>query len=128
MPKKRINTWWVVGALAVIVVGLLSLSTPAGRDDLDEFTQCLSDKGAIFYGAFWCQHCQNQKALFGQSVEKLPYVECSTSDARGRLAYCTERGIGAYPTWVFSDGSREEGEVSLERLAEKTGCELPPEK
>lgn len=85
----------------------------------------MKDKGATFYGAFWCSHCQAQKALFGKSVKLLPYVECSTPDAKGQLPICIEKGIASYPTWVFPDLSTTTGEVPLDTLAEKTGCELP---
>ena len=37
----------------------------------------LKDAGAKMYGAFWCSHCQEQKAEFGAQAQKdLPYVEC----------------------------------------------------
>ncbi|MEK7575095.1 MAG: hypothetical protein AAB511_02605, partial [Patescibacteria group bacterium] len=91
----------------------------------DGFAQCLKDKGAIFYGAFWCPHCQKQKALFGSAKKLLPYIECSTPDGRGQLPLCTEVGIKNYPTWVFPDMSSSTGEVALSVLSEKTGCPLP---
>lgn len=115
---------WAVGAF-VAIVDFFLLWKPEGDNHLDAFAVCLKDKGAKFYGAFWCSHCQNQKAMFGKSAEKLPYVECSTPDARSQLSECTEKGVKGYPTWVFADGSRLEGEIALTRLAEKTGCELP---
>ena len=93
--------------------------------ELDGFAQCIKDKGALFYGTFWCPHCQNQKKAFGRSAKLLPYVECSTPDGKGQLTVCTEKGIKSYPTWVFADGSTLNGEVPLETLAEKTACELP---
>jgi hypothetical protein len=92
---------------------------------LDEFAQCLTDSGAIFYGAYWCSHCNAQKREFGASAPLLPYVECATSDGDGQSQTCKEAGIEAYPTWVFPDGSRQEGRVPLTTLAEKTQCELP---
>lgn len=92
---------------------------------LDAFAQCLGEKGAKFYGAFWCPHCQNQKAMFGSAQKHLPYVECSTTDGKGRLPVCEEVNIEGYPTWIFADNSRLSGEVELKVLAEKTGCELP---
>lgn len=91
----------------------------------DDFAKCLKDKGAVFYGAFWCSHCQNQKKSFGASVEFLPYVECSTPDGRGQIQVCIDKNIEGYPTWVFSDGSRQSGEVPFETLSSKTGCVLP---
>jgi len=91
----------------------------------DDFAICLKDKGAIFYGAFWCPHCQNQKKMFGKSAKLLPYVECSTANGKGQLAICEEKEITGYPTWIFADESRLGGEVSFETLAEKTECVLP---
>ena len=91
----------------------------------DDFAKCLKDKGAIFYGTFWCSHCQNQKALFGKSAKYLPYTECSTADSNGQLQVCKDANITSYPTWQFADASRTEGEISLEALAEKTTCVLP---
>lgn len=91
----------------------------------DVFAKCLGDKEAIFYGAFWCPHCQEQKAMFGKSKNLLPYVECSTPDKKGQLPECVEREIKNYPTWEFSDETRETGVLTLQELAEKTSCPLP---
>ena len=90
----------------------------------DAFAQCLEEKEVLFYGAFWCPHCRNQKAMFGKSDKYLPYIECSTPDGKGQLPVCREQGISGYPTWEFADGSRETGELSLAHLSEKTGCPL----
>lgn len=92
---------------------------------LDDFAKCLKDKGATFYGAFWCPHCQNQKKLFGKSEMYLNYVECSTPDGKSQLKICIDKKVESYPTWEFADGSRETGELALEKLAEKTQCSLP---
>ncbi len=108
------------------VWGALQSSGPPGQ--YDTFASCLKDKGAVFYGAFWCPHCQNQKKMFGTSEKLLPYVECSTPDGRGKTPFCTSKKIEGYPTWEFADGSRLSGEVELTKLAEKTGCELPQQK
>jgi len=118
----------VIGLLIVgtIVAALVrSNATPPGPGQYDAFAQCLEEKGAIFYGAFWCPHCQSQKKLFGTSAKLLPYEECSTADGKGQNQICIDNGISSYPTWVFADGSRLNGQISLEQLAEKTACELP---
>ena len=91
----------------------------------DAFAQCLTEQGAMFYGAFWCPHCQEQKAMFGRSKDKLPYTECSAPNGQDQLDVCKEAGIKGYPTWVFKDGSRLSGPQQLSALAEKTGCVLP---
>lgn len=125
MPKRSHLVIWIA-IVAVLVGGVLLLiryqSQPGA---LDLFAQCLKEKGATFYGAFWCPHCQNQKAMFGKSAKLLPYVECSTPDGKDQLQICQDKNIEGYPTWEFFDGSKESGEVSLSRLSEKTGCPLP---
>lgn len=115
--------------VAIVAIGgiwyVIQSGTPTAPGPLDDFTQCLKDKGALFYGAFWCPHCQDQKAMFGASAALLPYVECSTPDGNEQLPICREKNIDGYPTWIFADGSRESGVVDPLVLAAKTGCELP---
>lgn len=121
---KKYILWGIVG---VVVAGGIYFwareNSAPGK--LDAFAGCLKDKGATFYGAFWCPHCQNQKKMFGKSEKLLPYVECSTPDGNNQLQICKDKQIKSYPTWEFTDGSRESGEVALATLAQKTGCELP---
>lgn len=92
---------------------------------LENLAKCLTEKGVKFYGASWCGHCKNQKEMFGQAAEFLPYIECSTPDGNDQTAVCKENNITGYPTWVFADGTKESGELSLQKLSEKTGCPLP---
>lgn len=126
MDKKTKKIVIVGIILLIIAVGVLFLiSGSKNPGKLDGFAQCLKDKGAVFYGAFWCSHCQNQKAMFGTSEKLLSYVECSTPDGKGQLDICKQNKIEGYPTWEFSDKTRETGEVPLDTLAEKTGCVLP---
>jgi len=121
------NTLILSAAILVIFSGFVYwlIKTPGKPGELDGFATCLADKGVIFYGAFWCPHCQAQKALFGRSVSKLPYHECSTPDGNSQNKECTDAGVESYPTWVFPDGSRASGEQTLETLAEKSQCILP---
>ena len=122
--KKGMMIFWVV-ILLLVVAGLgVSVLGGRGSDKLNAFAQCLTDKKAIFYGAFWCPHCQAQKRTFSNSAKLLPYVECSTPDGQGQLQVCKDKEIKQYPTWEFSDGSRLTGEIPLTQLAEKTGCVL----
>jgi hypothetical protein len=113
-------------AVAIIVPSGIVINYYNTPGEYDEFAACLEENGAQFYGAFWCPHCQNQKAAFGKSSKYLPYTECSTPDGKGQMAACTEAGIESYPTWKFADGSMLTGEQSLEVLAAKTGCEVAP--
>ena len=122
--NKNIVILIIVG---VAVAGLIGYSVWQSQQlgELDAFATCLKDRGTVFYGAFWCNHCQAQKKMFGKSEKLLPYVECSTRDGRGQLQACRDENVEGYPTWEFADGSRESGEVPLKTLSEKTGCQLP---
>lgn len=122
----------VVGILFVGVIAtavLRSNPTPTGPGKYDVFAQCLKDKGAVFYGAFWCPHCQAQKKLFGSSAKFLPYVECSNPAGNAQTQICIDKKIAGYPTWDLADGTRlsneNEAGITLETLATKTACELP---
>jgi thiol-disulfide isomerase/thioredoxin len=118
MDKK---TWFYIALFILIVAGLFGWYAFA-PGQYDGLAQCIKDSGATFYGAFWCPHCQEQKAEFGKSVKFLPYVECSTPDGQGQLEVCKEKGIQGYPTWVFKNGNRQSSVMSLEDLAATTSC------
>jgi len=112
-------------ALLVLALVIFIIASPGKPGKYDTFAQCIKDKGAIFYGTFWCPHCQAQKARFGKSAKLLPYVECSTPDGQGQIPACKDAGVTSYPTWKFADGSVKVGEVELAELASTTGCTLP---
>ncbi len=116
---------WVVVVVLVVAGVVWLIKTPPRPGRLDTFATCIADSGATFFGAFWCPHCQNQKAMFGSSARLLPYTECSTPDGSGQLQICKDEGVTGYPTWEFADGTRESGELSLGRLSELTSCPLP---
>lgn len=120
------KTYGIIGIVIFIIIGLFWYnSRPA---EFDEFTQCITNKGAKFYGAYWCTHCQNQKKLFGRAARGLPYIECSTPNGNGQLQICKDKKIDSYPTWEFKDGTRVQGEMTLQKLSEKTECKLPSAK
>lgn len=115
--------------LVVVLVGGVGIYVSANKapGKYDELAKCISNSGAKFYGAFWCSHCNNQKKDFGSSKRYLPYVECSSKNGKSQLDICKSADIKGYPTWVFADGSRLEGEVPFETLSQKTSCPLPIE-
>ena len=93
---------------------------PAKPNPLESFAQCLAEKGVTMYGADRCPHCQNEKKAFGSAFQYVPYVECPQNPKR-----CLELGIQGYPTWIFTDGRRLEGEQGLQILAQESRCTLP---
>lgn len=125
--KSEKNKWWfyVIGGVALILAFVIYKKLqPKELTSKDLFAQCLAEKGAKMYGAYWCSSCKKQKELFGDSFDHAPYQECATPGVEGQVKPCREAEIEAYPTWVFADGSRETGVQTLADLGQKTGCQL----
>jgi thiol-disulfide isomerase/thioredoxin len=116
----------LVGLAIILAIGLSYFNEQAdtGPGQYDELAQCLTQKGAKFYGAFWCPHCREQKKVFGNSAKLLPYVECSTPDATGQLQICIDKKIEGYPAWEFADGTFVTHGMTPQELADKTSCPL----
>ena len=109
---------FLVFGLWFLISVLRDKDTSSGA--LDSFAKCLSDKGFVMYGAYWCPHCQNEKAAFGDSFKFVNYVECTQETQK-----CLDARIESYPTWICSNGKRLVGEQGPEKLAEASGCSLP---
>jgi len=109
----------VVLGLHLHFSGLFDATVGPEEPRLKALAMHLEKAGARFYGAYWCPHCQEQKALFGASVKRLPYVECSPDGRSGPVALaCLENDISDYPTWII-DGRNHAGVLQpseLERL------------
>ena len=79
----------------------------------------LRQQGYLFYGAWWCPACFQQKNLFGKEAgNSLPYVECDKTDD-GR-AVCMAAKVRAFPTWVLGN-QRLEGVQTVEELKAWSG-------
>ncbi len=92
----------------------------SGETSLDDFSRCVVDSGAMFYGADWCPHCKTQKELLGEDLSSALYVNCEKEGV-----VCKKNNIIAYPTWVFKDDERLQGTQSLEAIANATNCTFP---
>lgn len=115
-----------ISTIAALAALLLTACGDSIGDRYVDFAKCLAEKNAVMYGAYWCPHCANQKALFGpQGFEKINYVECDPRGKNAKPEICVDKKVKGYPTWIFADGSRTAGEMTLNQLAEKTTCTLP---
>lgn len=114
---------FVVGAFAAMKMN----EAPKGPDNRVAFAECLTSKGAKFYGAYWCPHCAEEKKLFGsKAMDKVTYIECAVpGNTATQTQECKDAKITGYPTWVFADDSRTSGVQQFKDLAEKTGCTAP---
>ena len=116
-----------IGAALVAIVALHSYyagywgGAPGPEDPwIRGLAEHLSKSDAKFYGASWCPHCNEQKKLFGSSVKRIPYVECSPGGQQAPQAQvCKEKGIQSYPTWIIN-GQRYTGVQPLDALAQSS--------
>jgi hypothetical protein len=119
---------------ALVLISLAALASCASAPPKDgqyaKLAQCLTSKGVKFYGAFWCPHCAEQKAIFGDDLRYITYVECDPRDPTSKPDECAAKGVKAYPTWFFPGQGTETGVHQPADLAKKVGCEstlgLPP--
>lgn len=109
--------------LLVAMVLLVAAAAPAAAS-IDAFARCLTQAGARFYGTSWCPHCAAQRRMFGNAFADVDYVECSVKGTREVTEECQEAGVTSFPTWEFKDGSRAQGRLTLQQLAQRTGCSL----
>lgn len=128
---KDVGQLFFTGAIVAIVtltgtVGVYASQTKiavqsnsfAGR-----LAQHLTVTNAKMYGAYWCPHCQDQKARFGEAKKLIPYVECAANPPNGvksEAQLCEQKGIKGYPTWEIN-GKMVSGERSLDELADLSG-------
>jgi hypothetical protein len=122
--KKTLIT---LGSLSMIF--LTACGGPAAPGKYAEVAQCLTQKGVIMYGAYWCPHCQNQKKAFGSDQQFIKYQECDPKGAGGDRKACLEAGVTSYPTWGFPGQGNLVGEQSVADLAKLANCadKLPQE-
>ena len=92
---------------------------------MDAFAKCLTKKNVIMYGSFLCQHCSDQRKMFGESFKYIHYTECSRRASPQDSAACRAAGIRYVPTWVLDKGEKLVGVQTFKTLSDKTGCPLP---
>ncbi len=122
MEQKELYTAVIIAA--IVIVGVFYFFYPKGPEkNYDKFAQCLSEKGAVEYGAYWCQHCKDQREMFGSSYKFINYVECDSNGENARPELCQQAAITGYPTWIIN-GQRFEGVQQFETLATAANCTL----
>ena len=126
--KKGVQVFW--GAIVVVILLALGSSffVSSRPGQYDQLAQCIKSQGVVFYGAYWCPHCQRTKAMFGSSAKLLPYVECSKSDGKTQTDICIEKKIVSYPTWIRPDGASMNGEHTMQEWASFSGCTIDGQK
>lgn len=124
-------------AIAVLFAAALGFVTyyahaktvPSGT--YDTFAQCVYEKGMRMYGAKTCSYCIKQRALFGDAVKYIKEIECDPRYPNAETERCIAKKIERTPTWILENTAGDTvkrfdpGVLSLQTLAEETGCVLP---
>ena len=116
-----------IALFSIMLLGVIALAAcggPVQDGKYAKLAQCLTAKGVKFYGAFWCPHCQEQKAIFGDDMRYINYVECDARDPSAKPEECDAKGVKSYPTWFFPGQGNESGVHEPADLAKKVGCDL----
>jgi glutaredoxin len=125
----RANSRLAVGAAALTAALVVGCGPQAAQQTSQasfeaQLAEHLRETGATMYGAYWCPHCADQKALFAEASDQIPYVECDPSGQDPQPQLCQERGIQGYPTWEI-DGQLHPGTRSLDELARLSDFQSP---
>ena len=114
--KSRKSKYYMLAAIiGILVLSILAYSVYLidKPGPYDGFAKCLSEKGAVMYGAMdWCKYTQGQKAMFGKSFKYINYHEFSELP-----------GIKKTPTWVINSQWYENVQ-QFDKLAALTGCKV----
>lgn len=128
LPTRRSFLLTLTGGLAILGIAAAGCSPAdqaASKSYEARLAEHLTAQDATMYGAFWCPHCADQKELFGEAVETVPYVECDPEGENAQPELCREKDIQGYPTWEIN-GEFYPGTQSLEELARLSGFEEQP--
>src|SRR3989344_654455 len=113
--SSKAKYYILAATIAVLLIAgtAYSVYSIAKPGSYDNFAKCLSEKGAVMYGAMeWCHFTQGQRAMFGKSFKYVDYHE-----------FPELPGIKKTPTWVIN-GKWYENAQSFEKLSEVTGCKI----
>lgn len=106
----------IVALVVLVLLGLVlffsftfSGNVVSTSENYDSLVKCMKDNNVILYGYGGDNHVAAQKKLFGDSAEKITYVDCYYSPEK-----C--HGIIMYPSWrigeVLLSGAATPGTIS----------------
>ncbi|WP_168564117.1 Ig-like domain-containing protein [Crateriforma spongiae] len=115
------------GATATAQSDVLAVTGQAegeSEPDLVQFAKNLEAAGVQFFGAAWCPACTQQKELFEDGGDELPFVEVTNPD-RTLNSIGIAEGISQFPTWRFPDDTEATGVLDLTTISSRSGVPIP---
>ncbi|MBW6442367.1 hypothetical protein K0A97_01125 [Patescibacteria group bacterium] len=118
--KKQIGTPIII-LIALILIFFIFKIYRDKTSTLNDFNECLSEKGLVFYGTTWCPACSSLVETLGGYESVIPvYIDCIQNQER-----CNEEKKTNYVPEIQINGEVYEGPRTLESLSVITGCPLP---
>jgi hypothetical protein len=114
-PKKKFNKKIIfISIVFVLIVGGIGFgyANTLKPSALDGFAQCLTEEGAVMYGASFCQYSHAQQGMFGNS-ERFLDIRDFTEDSNVKVT----------PTWKIN-GAYYQNVQTFDRLTFLTGCAI----
>ena len=102
----------IVFSVLILSIGAFAFIDSKKPGDYDSFAKCLTEKGAVMYGASFCKYSSAQKGMFGKSFKFVNYKDFSENP-----------DVKITPTWEIN-GRLIERVQSFDGLAELTGCSV----
>lgn len=112
--KLRINQQLINSILPPIKI---SPSKTVNQGGIESLAQCLSNHHFVMYGITGCSACNTQREYFGGSFALIRYVDCAKEQE-----LCFSKNVHSYPTWEDQKGNKYKGAMSLEVIAQLSGC------
>lgn len=86
----------------------------------------LKQRHTKMYGAYWCNHCYDQKQRLGKKAfSNVEYIECDRGGVNTQYKLCRQKKIPGYPTWEI-DGELYPGELQMDDLEKLAKGEARP--
>ena len=120
---------WIIAIVILNLIPLILFNIPMGEtEDHSPLAQCITDSGANMYGSFKCGVCAKTRSMFGDSFKYINEIECHPQGENAQTELCLSKNIEGTPTWILEPNGEEQkrhtGFLSLEELAEFSGCSL----
>ncbi len=102
-----------------------TVTTQSGASEI-ALAEHLKKTGAKMYGGWFCNHCYEQKQLFGREAFKnsINYIECNDQGQDPQVELCRKEGVEGFPTWDIA-GKKYPGTQPPEELAKLSGYNGP---
>jgi len=117
----------LIAAMLALLI-LLAACQGSNPGKYDSLAKCMTEKGVVEYGAFWCSNCAKVKRDFGKSFQYINYIECDPRGENAQAQLCLEKDVKKTPTWTIEkDGvevKRLVGYLNPKELSEFSGCPI----